>query len=430
MKYSKAGILKKKVSAGSDVLEEEAKLMEAKLAQLRDFMKNEKTKREQAPKQKEGTRWRSGTQNKPNTNYADLVLSYKPKPPSSQSAKRPEKTDKFIPTSALIEDSSPKIEETSKANPIMDFLISCGMEKYYNLLIENGIDELEILLELTEDHLNNLNIPLGHRLKLLKKIRENKNQSSQSERTLEALPYPQQVELPHPSTSEGTRDAAIGDSLLETNGDFNELESAAMFREALDNFRKGGRMTQHDPNQRDESQELKKVRFVDPVTPDMLPKEGSKLFYDGAWQPEQSAIPEKADEGIGSNKPIIIEKKSCWSCYKIFSKVDGVLNDGKEFCSKECSSKHVVSKVTTCKCGRTFLKTNGIFNKGFWFCKEKCVEEDEEKREKEQAMIKATNEKRHNQGGSVTNSTESEDFVVIDPITGDPISEHAESSQA
>mmetsp|Transcript_13237 Transcript_13237/g.13340 ORF Transcript_13237/g.13340 Transcript_13237/m.13340 type:complete len:198 (-) Transcript_13237:429-1022(-) len=197
----------------------------------------------------------------------------------------------------------------------MDFLASCGMEKYYNLLIENGIDELEILLELTEDHLNNLNIPLGHRLKILKKIRENKSPSSQSERIPEIPQKPQLVPLPiNPSSFGETRDAGIGDSSNEgrlIDGDFNEAESNAMFREALENFRRGGSMTKHDPNQRDESKELKKVRFVDPVTADMLPKGGSKLFYSGTWEPDQAALPDKSDEGSGSNKPLFNEKKSC-----------------------------------------------------------------------------------------------------------------------
>lgn len=317
MKYSKVGILKKKVSPGSDVLEEEAKLMEAKLAQLRDFMKNEKSKRETGPKPKDGSRWRSGTQNKPNTNYADLVLSYKPKPGSSTKEKRPKNTEEFVSTSSLLGETNPSLQqnEPEPTDQILEFLQSCGLEKYLSILTENGIDELEILLELNEEHLNNLNIPLGHRLKILKKIRDYKNQSSQSDRVLEPLPASlENLPMPRQNYQPTTKETGIGDSapnLRLIDGEFNQAESDAMFREALDNFRKGGSMTKHDPNQRDESKELKKVRFVDPVTAEMLPKGGSKLFYNGAWDPEQAALPEKFDEGSGPNKPLISEKKSC-----------------------------------------------------------------------------------------------------------------------
>jgi hypothetical protein len=45
------------------------------------------------------------------------------------------------------------------------------MEKYYSTLIDNGIDDMEIVLELNEQHLTNIGIPLGHRIKFMKKIK-------------------------------------------------------------------------------------------------------------------------------------------------------------------------------------------------------------------------------------------------------------------
>ena len=37
---------------------------------------------------------------------------------------------------------------------------------------DNGVDDMEIVYELNEEHLSNIGIPLGHRLKILKRIRE------------------------------------------------------------------------------------------------------------------------------------------------------------------------------------------------------------------------------------------------------------------
>ena len=51
---SKPGILKRKQGPSSKVLAEEAKRMEEKLSALREFMKNEKDKRVQVTKQRDG----------------------------------------------------------------------------------------------------------------------------------------------------------------------------------------------------------------------------------------------------------------------------------------------------------------------------------------------------------------------------------------
>lgn len=57
-------------------------------------------------------------------------------------------------------------------NEVDVFLKSIGLEKYSDLMRENGIDDLEIVQELTEPHLEQLGIVLGHRIKILKKIKE------------------------------------------------------------------------------------------------------------------------------------------------------------------------------------------------------------------------------------------------------------------
>lgn len=51
------------------------------------------------------------------------------------------------------------------------------MEKYLTTLLENGIDDMEILFEINEEHLTALNIPMGHRLKIMKRIRELKGEA-------------------------------------------------------------------------------------------------------------------------------------------------------------------------------------------------------------------------------------------------------------
>lgn len=52
------------------------------------------------------------------------------------------------------------------------FLNQIGLIKYKESFVDNGIEDLEIILELDEKHLEALNVPLGHKLKILKKIKD------------------------------------------------------------------------------------------------------------------------------------------------------------------------------------------------------------------------------------------------------------------
>ncbi len=46
------------------------------------------------------------------------------------------------------------------------------MGKYKDTFIDNGVEDLEIILELSETHLESMGIPLGHKLKIMKRIKD------------------------------------------------------------------------------------------------------------------------------------------------------------------------------------------------------------------------------------------------------------------
>jgi len=46
------------------------------------------------------------------------------------------------------------------------------LQKYKDTLIDNGVEDLETILELDEKHLEMMSIPLGHKLKILKRIKD------------------------------------------------------------------------------------------------------------------------------------------------------------------------------------------------------------------------------------------------------------------
>ncbi len=46
------------------------------------------------------------------------------------------------------------------------------LEKYFDKFIENGVEDLETILELKDEHVEQMGIPLGHKLKIVKKIKD------------------------------------------------------------------------------------------------------------------------------------------------------------------------------------------------------------------------------------------------------------------
>jgi hypothetical protein len=54
---------------------------------------------------------------------------------------------------------------------VTEFLKSINLDKYSDRFAENGIEDEETILELNDTHLDGLKIPLGHKLKILKRIK-------------------------------------------------------------------------------------------------------------------------------------------------------------------------------------------------------------------------------------------------------------------
>lgn len=55
---------------------------------------------------------------------------------------------------------------------VREFLEEIKLEKYFDKMIDNGIEDLETILELKDDHVEQMGVPLGHKLKIIKKIKD------------------------------------------------------------------------------------------------------------------------------------------------------------------------------------------------------------------------------------------------------------------
>lgn len=53
-----------------------------------------------------------------------------------------------------------------------EFLSAIKLDKYFDKLIDNGVEDLETILELEDSHVEQMGIPLGHKLKIMKRIKD------------------------------------------------------------------------------------------------------------------------------------------------------------------------------------------------------------------------------------------------------------------
>ena len=333
MKPGKAATLKKKTVPPSELLEQEAKRMEERLLQLKEHMKQEKERRQTETRFKDGSRWRGGLTTKPLKGYADAVLKAKPRP-------RPASKGAFVPTSDLFNTSGSLATEAAENPPkqpidkpeieeIRAFLESCGLEKHTQTFMSNGIEDMEVVMELTEEHLADLNLPLGHRIKLLKRIRDLK--SAENETAPASKPLPNKVET----------------SIQATNDSFS------LFKEAVDSFRNGGTATNLPTSP--------KSYVSIAAEPVYTPKAVARTETEGT---DAGAV----NETVGLMKEV--ERDSCWECYRIFSGGEGFLD--KRFCCVECVEAFKAKYYLSCACGKVFTRDEGELWGSTWFCSEDC----------------------------------------------------------
>lgn len=80
--------------------------------------------------------------------------------------------------------------QSEENQEVAGFLSTIGLQKYIEKFIDNGVEDLETILELQDQHISQMGIPLGHKLKIIKRIKEVRQErglsvpaSSQSTRT-------------------------------------------------------------------------------------------------------------------------------------------------------------------------------------------------------------------------------------------------------
>jgi len=209
-------------------------------------------------------------------------------------------------------------------------------------------------------------------------------------------------------------DRKEGGELLQ--GAFNEAESHQSFLEALNEWRSGKAKPVEAEKKEPRAKESrsKKVRFAEPTqekeekdSVDYIstkpkttakPKEEKKeesqksFFFSGgsSWNPAE--VPAQQEHGTGmSPRSMPKAKLSCWNCYKLIPEEQVISIGQKHVCSEQCAKAYRDLNSTKCTkkgCTNTFLKEEGLLIEGRWFCSEKCAPTAEELLMEEQRMLK------------------------------------------
>jgi hypothetical protein len=215
--------------------------------------------------------------------------------------------------------------------------------------LENGIEDLETILELNDSHLDALGVPLGYKLKILKRIkiiRQEKGMVQPESRqrpdsavsnvdsTVREFKQQDYSELPPPKTQVVPPKSALklkpkpDVKAVELKpvedfreGEFNETESHNTFLEALNAWR--GVKT--DP---------KEVKFAEKKETNV---NNGPQVTEGATKPAWKMPDLKTGP-----------KESCWTCYKLKPKTEIEEFAGKKFCSTKCKEKFMADNMVKC----------------------------------------------------------------------------------
>eukprot|EP00928_Gymnodinium_smaydae_P072478 TRINITY_DN55830_c0_g1_i1.p1 TRINITY_DN55830_c0_g1~~TRINITY_DN55830_c0_g1_i1.p1 ORF type:complete len:384 (+),score=107.80 TRINITY_DN55830_c0_g1_i1:146-1297(+) len=227
-------------------MEEETRLMEAKLEMLRKTVDPNAR-----PASGSGSsRWKSGSAGKPLTKgYVKNVLDQTPQqrrsrgaataasspPPAEEQAARPPPT----PTRSALAVGA-QAAPSSEAQEVQAFLTDLKLDRYAGLFMEHGFDCMDVVMDMEESHMREIGMAAGHILKLQQRLDSlrappavasaSAGAGAAAAAAAAAAPSPA-MRLRTPQALTGSAGGRLGE------GEYSEEASAASFQEALQAWR-------------------------------------------------------------------------------------------------------------------------------------------------------------------------------------------------
>lgn len=327
------------------------------------------------------------------------------------------------------------VSGSSLNQEVWNFLDGLKLSKYYQLFSDNAVDDMQTVLELNDEYLSELGLPLGHKLKILKKIKEIEQKREVEEEEKQPIYEPDNVlpprteqplyeELPYtePSPEKQTTNSwAIGDDSTTDfrMGEYDEEKMRKEFRAALSLWRGEEVIDEKDeyPNEQEWEGIVSQSVPAPKVTTDVQIGTDNKnspqmvttnIQHRGgdvteAWEFKTNLCTEECNEMITcphasppkeaqNYGPISSDKiRIKPSVYKAPKKVSWYnwykLGDDRDFYfdktysqSYFCNTQWIevyLSKYLHLwsACENKFMKTDGVFAAGLWYWSETCYDQ-------------------------------------------------------
>jgi len=144
-------------------------------------------------------------------------------------------------TSKPVQLEKPRQEEADEHKEVIDFLASISLQKYLQKFVSLGITDLDTILELQDFHLDAMEIPLGYKLKILKRIKNVREEKGMS--VPESRGRPESA-ITRPDSATSHLSQKPGKSALKKpaqpqlrEGEFNEEAGHQSFVNAVNEWR-------------------------------------------------------------------------------------------------------------------------------------------------------------------------------------------------
>lgn len=251
---------------------------------------------------------------------------------------------------------------------VLLFLQEINMSNYFDDFINNGINNKEKLLYLTNDNLKLLNIPYAYRFRILKKLKESKN-IEKMKKDLNEKGKLSKIKLKKESKYE--------EIIIPKEEDDKEIDNEEMrrtFTQAIYDFQKthssfNDTLIKNDENfinKEKEEDNLEEKEKID------------NIVETGEYIEDKNKIDKN---NVKQLLPINSKKILCYFCLKVVLNKDCINRYDKLFCSEECLMQYENINYIKCKvCSKKMKKIDSLpsfNNRNIYYCSLICLEQIE-----------------------------------------------------
>ena len=257
---------------------------------------------------------------------------------------------------------NPAYQKLTKEYPeLQKFLKEINLERYTDIFIIHEITELNTIKLLEDKHFQNMKIPIGHKLKILKHIKELKESEIKD---MSGDPKPN---LDFKISNETFQKSNSFEEKLEkikTASSINDSKATSLYDCSTFNDINLKEKSQNQEQLKVDEEEKKIMKVPIKNENVLIINENDPLKFENIWTKMSP---------LSNDLSHVISKEFCWNCLKMINKKKMVISIEKCFCSLPCSQEYIKLNSISCReCSKNCLKQKAFLINAYWFCSEIC----------------------------------------------------------